>query len=120
VRLADFRGKPVVITVWASWCTACERQAAALRRLERRHEDVAVLGIDYQDEPASARRFYERTGWRHPSLADPEGELASRLGVEELPTTIFLDRRHRIVGRIAGPATVRALEEGLRAAKAAP
>ncbi len=117
VSLDQFRGKPVVINVWASWCPGCNQEAADLARFASAHPDVGVLGIDTQDTTAGARAFYRKWHWRHPSIADPEGSLAARLGLTGLPTTFFLDARHHVVGKIVGAGTVAAFEQGLRLAQ---
>jgi cytochrome c biogenesis protein CcmG/thiol:disulfide interchange protein DsbE len=119
ISLAGLVGKPVVLHVWASWCTACAEEADALARFAAEHPDVAVLGIDFQDDPASARRFSERFDWKHPSIADPQGELAARLALLDLPTTIFLSAEGRIASRVNGPADLAALEDGLERARRA-
>jgi cytochrome c biogenesis protein CcmG/thiol:disulfide interchange protein DsbE len=120
VSLARVKGKPVVLTVWASWCAACARQAPVLRRFARDHRrEAVVLGIDLQDKPSDARGFYERFRWAFRSIGDPEGRFTARLGVEELPTTIFLDRGRLILARVPGVATRADLERGLADAKRA-
>jgi thiol-disulfide isomerase/thioredoxin len=118
-RLATFRGKTVVVHVWASWCLPCAEEATALARFAAAHRDAAVLGIDYQDTVSGAKAFYKRFRWRHPSIFDSDGRLAARLGLVDLPTTFFLDRRHRLVTSVAGPATRAELEDGLEEAKRA-
>ena len=115
LSLADFAGKPVVLVVWSSWCSGCPEQAAALRRFAQ-HAGVAVLGIDTQDTEAAARRVYERWGWSFPSLMDPDGAMVAQLGLDALPTTIFLDSRHRIAARTAGPVNLHRLTAGVASA----
>jgi cytochrome c biogenesis protein CcmG, thiol:disulfide interchange protein DsbE len=118
VSLARVKKKPVVLTVWASWCAACRRQAARFGRFARKHRrEVATIGLDLEDEAADARAFYERVGWTFRSIGDPDGKLVARLGVEELPTTLFLDRDRLIVARVAGVASRRDLERGLAQAQ---
>ena len=119
VRLADFRGKPVVVNVWASWCRGCEQEAAALKGFADEHPEAVVLGLDLQDTAAAARRFYERWGWSHPSILDPDGRQSARLGVDGMPSTFFLDEDHRIVTSIVGAASFERLEDGLEQAKRA-
>lgn len=115
VSLARVKSKPIVLTVWASWCDACTRQAPALRAFHQRHrKQAALIGLDYQDDPDDAKAFYERFDWTFRSIADPNGRRAARLGVENVPTTLFLDREHSIVHRIPGIATREELEAGLR------
>lgn len=119
VSLAAFAGKPVVLNMWASWCTGCAAEAAALASFERGHPGAQVIGIDIQDTRTGARSFYRRFGWRHPSIFDPDGAIAARLGLQGLPTTLFLDARHRIVARIVGEATLAQLDAGLHRAEQA-
>jgi thiol-disulfide isomerase/thioredoxin len=117
VSLADFQGKPVVVNVWASWCAPCREEARDLARVAADHPEVVMLGIDYQDAVPAARRFYERYDWKHPSIFDRAGELAARLGLESLPTTVFLTPAHRESSRIVGPGNLAAFEQGLERAK---
>lgn len=114
VSLARVKKKPVVLVVWASWCGPCAKQAQAVRAFAAEHEDdAAVIGLDLQDIPEDAQAFYERHEWTIRSIADPEGKMAARLGVDELPTTLFLDTGRLIVSRVDGPATREQLERGL-------
>jgi thiol-disulfide isomerase/thioredoxin len=111
------RGKPLFLTVWASWCEDCPAGAQALARFAARHSEAAVVGIDYQDTAAGAKAAYRDWGWRHPSIADSDGQLASRLGVSTIPTTFVYNRRLRLVTRLEGPQSVRRLEAALRRAR---
>ncbi len=117
VSLASFAGKPIVLNLWASWCTGCYAEARALGRFERAHPEAQVVGIDIQDTKAAARAFYRRFGWRHPSIFDPSGSLAAKLGLQGLPTTLFLDRRHRVVARILGETNLAGFTNGLHRAQ---
>jgi thiol-disulfide isomerase/thioredoxin len=118
VELADFRGKPVVINVWASWCPPCRSEAPDLLRFAEAHPEAQVLGVDFQDTKAGARTFYEEWDWTWPSVFDPEGSIAIRLGLQGMPTTLFLDRQHRIVARITGATDLAGFEDGLEQALA--
>jgi len=117
VRLDRFAGRPVVVHVWASWCALCVQEAPVLARFEAEHPEAAVLGIAYEDSPAAARRFSERFAWKHPSLLDPEGTLAARLALLDLPTTIFLSGDHRVVWRVTGPVDLAGLVSGYARAR---
>jgi thiol-disulfide isomerase/thioredoxin len=105
VSLAQFRGHPVVINVWASWCVGCNAEAADLKRFAEAHPEARMLGIDVEDSKAGARAFYRRHDQDWPSVFDPRALLASRLGSRGVPTTFFLDRKHRIVEAVAGAGT---------------
>ncbi len=115
VDLASFRGKPVLVNVWGSWCEGCNPEAADLERFARSHPAVQVVGVDTQDTSGGAKAFYRRWGWHHPSIVDSRGELAARLGIQGTPTTSFLNSRHQIVTKIVG-ATNEAGFAQLRAA----
>ncbi len=116
VRLAGYRGRPIVLNLWASWCTGCYAEARALATFARTHPQVQVVGVDIQDSRAGARAFYRRFGWRHPSIFDPQGEIAARFGLQGLPATLFLDRSHRVVARILGDTDLAGFEAGYRQA----
>ena len=116
VNLAQFAGRPVVLNVWASWCTGCNQEAADLRRFAASHPGAQVLGVDTQDTSGGARAFYRKWHWRHPSIADASGSLSAQLAVTGLPTTYFLNRQHRVVGKIVGAGNLAEFEQGLRLA----
>lgn len=116
VELNAYRGKPVVINIWASWCPGCNEEAADLRRFAQEHPEAQLIGIDYQDTERAARGFYERWDWSHPSVFDPQGALTAGLGLQGLPSTFFLDRQHRVVTRIVGATDLAGFEAGLRRA----
>lgn len=89
-----------------------------LARFARRNADVGFFGVDFQDTEADARSFYRRYGWRFPSVFDPDGRIADRLGLQGTPTTIFLDAGHREVARIVGETDEAGLAAGLKQALA--
>jgi cytochrome c biogenesis protein CcmG, thiol:disulfide interchange protein DsbE len=118
VGLGKLEGKPVVVTVWASWCGACPKQAEPLRRFVAANDKVAVLAVDTQEDAEAARDFLTANDLSLPAIADEDGHIAAKLGVRELPTTIFLTNEHRVAGMWEGPAGTGRLEEGLAAARA--
>jgi thiol-disulfide isomerase/thioredoxin len=118
VSLAAFAGKPVVLNIWASWCPGCIAEASDLKQFAAEHPEAQVIGIDYQDSKSGARDFYRQYRWEHPSVFDPGGGIAASLGLQGLPTTLFLDARHRIVTRIVGQTDLAGFTEGLRRAEA--
>ena len=116
VDLAAYRGKPLVLNVWGSWCPGCNAEAADLARFARSHPNIQVVGVDTQDSSSGAKSFYRKWGWHHPSIADPQGELAARLGLQGYPTTFFLNARHQVVTQIVGPTNLAGFTQGLAAA----
>jgi thiol-disulfide isomerase/thioredoxin len=119
VRLADYRGKAVVLNVWASWCSPCAQEAPLFDRFLADHPEAVVVGIDLQDSVAGAKAFAERFGVEHPSMFDPDGAIAAKLGLLGLPTTIFLTPDHRESSRVVGAVTAESLEKGWEQARAA-
>jgi thiol-disulfide isomerase/thioredoxin len=119
ISLARYEGKPVVITIWASWCPGCNAEARTLARFARAHPEAAFVGVDFSDTRDDARAFYEKYGWRFPSVFDPEGRIAGELGLQGTPTTIFLDAEHREVSRIVGETDAAGFAAGLEQATAA-
>ena len=119
LTLDDFKGKPVVVNIWASWCPGCIKEAPDLRRFAAAHPEAVVLGIDIQDTEAGAKDFYRRFGLTHPSIFDPSGDLSRKLGLFGLPTTVFLSAEHGVVARIVGETNLAGFERGLEQAKKA-
>lgn len=119
ISLTSYAGKPVVLNIWASWCPGCNKEAADLRSFAASHPEVQVIGIDIQDTKSGAKGFYRRWGWKHPSVFDPSGSISARFGLQGLPTTVFLDKQHRVVTQIVGASDLAGFNEGLRQAKQA-
>jgi cytochrome c biogenesis protein CcmG/thiol:disulfide interchange protein DsbE len=116
VRLAELRGNPAVINVWASWCVPCRKEAPEFARFDREMRARArLVGIDFQDAKRDALAFIREFGWRFPNVRDPHGKLVSRYGVAGLPTTYVIDPQGRIARTLTGAQTfeklVRAVEE---------
>ena len=118
VSLSSYPGKPIVLNMWASWCTGCYAEARALGRFARTHPQAQVIGVDIQDSKTAAQAFYRRFGWRHPSIFDPNGLIATRFQLQGLPATLFLNRQHRVVAKILGETDLAGFEAGYRKASA--
>ncbi len=94
LQLSDFRGKVVVINVWASWCAPCRSEMPALKAAyaELAPAGVQFLGIDIKDTAAGA----EAAGIPYPSIFDPEQKTLLGMPLSSAPVTIVLDKQHRV------------------------
>ena len=118
--LADYRGKPVVLNFWASWCEPCEFEAPALRRAQARLAKAGgtVLGVTVQDASPDSKAFAKEHGFRFPSLRDVDGELGKDYGRTGVPETFVIDRSGRVAaisrGQVDDEFFDRSLPEVLR------
>lgn len=106
--LADFKGKVVVLNIWATWCVPCRKEMPTLDRLQ-----AALGGPDFEVVPVSidlggvdaVRQFYAGIAVHNLAMyVDTSGRVLRELGAIGLPTTLIVDRSGREVGRIVGPA----------------
>ena len=104
--LADWRGKVVVLNVWASWCTPCRDESPLLERWHKRivPRGGTVLGVDTQDVDSDARAFIKEFGLTYPQLRDKEGDdIRSDWGANAYPETFVIDRQGRVAALFRGP-----------------
>ena len=104
VSLAEFRGRPLLVNFWASWCVPCEEEAPALQGAweEHRGDGLVVVGINFDDLRADARAFVRKHGATYPNAVDRDKKAVAAYGLLAVPESFFVDRQGRIVGRIRG------------------
>ncbi len=106
VSLESFRGRPVLINFWATWCQPCIAEHGSLQRLATRFEGrVEFLGVIYQDEERLIRSFLAQRGAWGRTLVDPGSLVAIRYGVYGAPETFLIDKNgvvaHKITGQLS-------------------
>ena len=108
--LGEWRGKVVLLNIWATWCAPCVKEMPALDRVQSSLAaeglHVVALSIDKGTAAlAAVKAFYASHGIRHLSVYnDPEGAAGFELGVPGVPVTFLLDREGREIGRLVGAA----------------
>ncbi|HVM31047.1 MAG TPA: TlpA disulfide reductase family protein [Candidatus Limnocylindrales bacterium] len=115
LRLADLRGRPVLVNFWASWCLPCREEFPLFREVrDRHHQDgLEIVGVVHRDGPEAARRFAAEEGGDWPMVLDPD-ELAWRAyGGQLLPITFFIDREGVVRSVSFGPPPRQVLDQHL-------
>ena len=114
VALSTYRGKPLIVNFFASWCGPCQTETPLLARFYRDEQGkVALVGLDENDTVGNATSFTRADGVSYPVGWDPHFTVASAFGVNALPQTFFLNARHQIVDRIFGAVTLASLNRGI-------
>ncbi len=105
-RLADFRGQPVLLNFWATWCPPCRTEMPEFQRfVEQGGTRAVVLGVDMQEDPVTVQRFLREYGISYRIALDSDGRVAASYTVAGLPTTVFVDSAGIVRDRVVGPLT---------------
>lgn len=109
-KLADLRGKVVVVNFWASWCAPCRGEAPTLEKLhtENKAKGVEFLGVDIKDSQDGAKAFERKFKVTYPSLYDKDGRITlafREIPPNAVPSTLIIDRQGRVAVRIIGATT---------------
>lgn len=105
LRLSDFRGSPVVINFWATWCKPCRKEMPQFVQAydELKDEGLVIIAINQQEGRGIAQPFAEDFGMDFPIAIDRDGDVADRYRLLGLPTTYFIGRDGVIRSVFTGP-----------------
>lgn len=116
VALADYRGRPVVINFWATWCVPCRKEMPDLEAAARRHREhgLVILAVNVYEGPEVVQAFMDELRLRElVPLLDTDAAVVARYQVIALPTTYFVDRQGQIRDVHLGPLDATSLEQKL-------
>ena len=92
VSLNDFRGKVVLLNIWATWCPPCVEEIPSLNRLkqEMQGNKFQLISINYAESPQHIREFMRKVAVDFPVLVDPDGKLSAQWKVVAFPSTFVI------------------------------
>jgi len=111
--LSAYRGKVVIVNLWASWCGPCRAEMPAIQKVytANRERGLEVLAVNstFQDSQADAQEFAQNSGLTFPILLDRDGAVSKRYLLRALPSTFFIDRKGVIRSVVFGGPMTEAL-----------
>ena len=116
----------IVLNFWGSWCSVCQQEAPALSVAARQFKPSGVqfVGVDVEDNSASAKAYMQQYGLLYPSLSDPGDLIAAEFNrlmpINAFPSTLVISPDGRIAGRVIGAASVQDLHRLIKAAALPP
>jgi len=121
VKLADLKGRWVVVNFFATWCVPCRIEHDELKRFHDSHQalgDGSVLGVVFSDSAQAVKEFRADEGGSWPMLTDPKGSIALNFGVSGVPESFLVDPDGIVRSRILGGVRAVDLDRLLAEARA--
>ena len=117
VSLGDFRGEPVLLNFWATWCSPCRIEMPYLQQIYEEWSDrrLVLLTVNIGESPSTVKQFMQVNNLSLPVLLDTSKSVSRKYMISGIPTTIFIDKDGIIRGRVIGAFTSKeAIERYLR------
>ncbi len=116
LHLSNFKGKPVVLNFWASWCGPCQDEAPFLRSAwqQVQRNGVVFVGVDNNDTAVDGRIFLHKYSIPYANVLDANGSTAINYGVTANPETFFINRQGIVVAWLPGPLTSATFQSNLK------
>lgn len=112
VKLADFRGRWVVVNFWATWCTPCVKEIPEFIEFQKKHPKIQVLGINFEQKKAKdIAPFLARFNFNYPLLLANDLPLTPFEPLKGLPTTAIINPKGQLMSKHTGPVTLKMLED---------
>jgi cytochrome c biogenesis protein CcmG, thiol:disulfide interchange protein DsbE len=115
VRLADLKGKVVVVNFWASWCGPCRDEAPALQSVWEKYQDknVVILGVAYTDTERGAKAFMEEFGQTYPNGLDIGTKISELYAIQGVPETFIINPKGEVAVFMMVPLTEETLSANI-------
>ena len=92
--LADFRGQPVIVNFWATWCPPCRREMPGLVKAYEQYKDdgLMILEVDVAEPPEAVAQFVQEYNMTMPVILDQRQEVTRLYRTDSFPTSFFIDK----------------------------
>ncbi len=116
VRVSDYKGKPVVINFWTSWCGYCKQEMPHFQKAFEENPDIQFLMVNVavSDAPENSNKLINDGGYTFPVVYDKSGEAIDKYGVSAYPVTYFIDKDGQLVTYSNGILSEAGLESRLK------
>ena len=115
IDISQYRGKPLIINFWATWCGPCwEEHPVLVANARLLQPNVQFLGVVFQDKEDKILGFLQQRGTAYPTVVDDRGKTAIAYGVGGVPETYFVDANGVIRAKFTGPMSGDVIQENLQ------
>lgn len=118
ISLSDYKGKPVLINFWATWCQFCDLEMPDLQKFSDEYGDeITVLGVNVMETNKKVSKYIEEGGYNFKILLDEKGDVSREYLAAALPASYFVDSKGTLIGMVPGLMTYDQMKEALEIIK---